>query len=311
MARGHRRQPDVTLSGHAIGDGLRGLRHNVTMTMAMVLTTAISLTLLGAGLIVARMTDQMRDMYSAKVEVTVYLTVTQSQKDPDCGAATCQDLGRKLRGDPDVAAVSYQSQAAAWQQYQKMFAGQPDMLAIADQSALNASFQVKLENPQRYARINARYASAPGVETVTGQSEVLDRMFTLLNGIRNATIAVALVMALATLLLISNMVQVAAFARRTETAVMRLVGASRWRTQVPFVVEAVAAAIIGAAVAIGALATAKKFLIESALGPVMRAGVLPPLDTAALAWVAPWLAGAAVALATVSSYLTLRLYVRL
>lgn len=192
-----------------------------------------------------------------------------------------------------------------------MFAGQPDMLSIADQSALNASFQVTLDNPQRYALINAQYSNEPGVETVTGQSEVLDRMFTLLYGVRNATIAVALVMALATLLLISNMVQVAAFARRIETAVMRLVGASRWRAQVPFVIEAVVAAIIGTVIAIGALAAAKEFLVESALGPVMRAGVLPPLDAATLAWVSPWLAGVAVALATASPYLTLRLYVRL
>ena len=52
----------------------RGLRRNITMTIAMVLTTAISLCLLGGGLIIARMTDQMRAIYGDKVEVTVYLT---------------------------------------------------------------------------------------------------------------------------------------------------------------------------------------------------------------------------------------------
>ena len=72
----------------------------------------------------------------------------------------------------------------------------------------------------------------------------------MLNGVRNATIIVALVQAFASLLLISNMVQIAAYTRRTETSIMRLVGASRWRTQMPFIVEAVVAAVIGAVVAV-------------------------------------------------------------
>ncbi len=298
-------------SGHTIGEGLRGLRRNVTMTIAMVLTTAISLTLLGAGLIVARMTDQMRQIYGEKVEVTIYLTVDQSKQDPNCHNQICQNLADALSKDDDIASYRYVSQAAAWRQYQQMFASQPEMLAIGSENALNASWQVKLKDPQRYKVIQARYAHAPGVESVTDQSQVLDRLFTVLNGIRNATIIVALIQALASLLLISNMVQIAAFTRRTETSIMRLVGASRWRTQMPFIIEAVVAAAIGAAVAIGGLIGMKFLFVDKTLGSVMRAGILPPIDVQALVWVAPWLAGAAVGLAALSSYITLRLYVRL
>ena len=91
------------------------------------------------------------------------------------------------------------------------------------------------------------------MQSVNDQSELLDRVFSLLNGIRNATIVVALVQAFAALLLISNMVQIAAFTRRTETNIMRLVGASRWRTQLPFMIEAIVAGLIGAVLAIGGL----------------------------------------------------------
>ncbi len=298
-------------SGRVIGEGLRGLRRNVTMTVAMVLTTAISLTLLGAGLIVARMTDQTRELYGSKVEVTIYLTVDQSKQDPNCHNQICQNLADALSKDDDIASYRYVSQAAAWRQYQQMFASQPEMLAIGSENALNASWQVKLKDPQRYKVIQARYAHAPGVESVTDQSQVLDRLFTVLNGIRNATIIVALIQALASLLLISNMVQVAAFTRRTETSIMRLVGASRWRTQMPFIIEAVTAAVAGAVIAIGGLVAMKFLFVDKTLGSVMRAGILPPIDGQALVWVTPWLAGAAAALATVSSYVTLRLYVRL
>ncbi len=292
-------------------DVLRGLRRNITMSIAMVLTTAISLCLLGAGLIVARMTDQMRQVYGDKVEVTIYLTVEVSKQDPGCHDKICQTLGEKLHEDPDVESRYFQSQAAAWQQYQQMFAGQPEMLDIADPAALNASYKVKLKDPQRYKVIQARYAHAPGVDSVTDQRAILDRLFNLLNGIRNATIIIALVQAFAALLLISNMVQIAAYTRRTETSIMRLVGASRWRTQLPFIIEAVVSAVIGAGVAVGGLVAMKFLFVDKTLGGLMSVGILPPVDAAALVWVTPWLVGTAVALAAVSSYVTLRLYVRL
>ncbi len=289
----------------------RGLRRNITMTVAMVLTTAISLCLLGAGLIVARMTDQMRELYGDKVEITINLTLDQSQEDPNCQDTLCKDLGTMLDNDDDVANKYYVSQAKAWQQYQQMFANQPEMLAIGTESALNASFHVQPKDPQRYKVIQARYADAPGVDSITDQSQFLDPLFRLLNGVRNAAIIVALVQALASLLLISNMVQIAAYTRRTETSIMRLVGASRWRTQLPFVMEAVVSAVIGAVVAVGGLVAMKYLFVDKTLGSIMNVGILPPIDASALIWVTPWLAVAAIALAASSSYATLRLYVRL
>lgn len=292
-------------------DVLRGLRRNVTMTIAMILTTAISLCLLGAGLIVARMTDQMRQIYGDKVEVTIYLNEQVSSQDPNCQAKTCQALGDALNKDSDVDRVTYQSQSAAWQQYQQMFAGQPEMLQIAKQSDLNSSWHVKLKDPQQYKVIQARYQDFPGVKSVNDQSQTLDRLFNVLNGIRNATIIVALVQALAAFLLIANTVQVAAYTRRTETSIMRLVGASRWRTQIPFILEAVVAAVAGAILAIGGLVAMKYLFVDKTLGTIMNAGILPPIDGTALVWVSPWLGGIAVGLAGIASYATLRLYVRL
>jgi cell division transport system permease protein len=293
-------------------DVLRGLRRNVTMTIAMILTTAISLTLLGAGLIVARMTDQMRHTYADKIEVTVYLTKDVSTQDPNCQDAICQAVGDALNNDKQlVERATYQSQSAAWEQYQQMFAGQPEMLAIAKPTDLNSSWHVKLHDPQQYRVIAARYGTFPGVESVTDQSQTLDKLFSVLNGIRNATIIVALVQALAALLLIANTVQVAAYTRRNETSIMRLVGASRWRTQLPFILEAVVAAMMGAILAVVGLVAMKYLFVDKTLGSIMKSGILPQLDVSALVWVSPFLGGIAVGLAAVASYVTLRLYVRL
>lgn len=292
-------------------DVMRGLRRNVTMTIAMILTTAISLTLLGAGLIVARMTDQMRSVYGDKVEVIVYLTNKVSVADPNCQAEVCQNLGKALDADPDVDRKTYYSLDAAWTQYKQMFASQPEMLEIAKPTDLNTSFHVKLKDPQKFGVIQARYANFPGVKNVADQQKTLQRLFDVLNGIRNATIIVAVVQALAALLLIANTVQMAAYTRRTETNIMRLVGASRWRTQLPFVLEAVAAAVLGALLSVVGLVAMKYLFVDKTLGTIMSAGILPPIDGKALVWVSPILGGIAVGLAAIASYVTLRLYVRL
>ena len=114
--------------------------------------------------------------------------------------------------------------------------------------ALPESFRVELINPERYPVIAEEFPNGQnGVDQVRDEGDFLDRLFSLLNGARNATIAVAVVQALAALLLISNTIQLAAFNRRNETNIMRLVGASRWYTQLPFILEAAIAGLIGGA----------------------------------------------------------------
>ena len=297
-------------AGFVVTEVLNGFRRNITMTIAMILTTAISLGLLGGGLIIARMTDQMRDIYGDKVEVTIYLTPDLSVSDPDCRASPCQDINDLLKANTDVETIDFESQSAAFERYKQQFAGQPELLEIATPEALSASFHVKLFDPQRYRVIAEQFDGKPGVQSVADQSAFLDRLFSVLNGIRNATIIVALVQALAALLLISNMVQIAAYTRRTETAIMRLVGASRWRTQLPFMLEAVIAGVVGAVLAIGGLVAAKFLFVDQALGPVIRSGILPEIDGATLVWVSPILLAIGAGLAAVSAYVTLRLYVK-
>jgi cell division transport system permease protein len=260
---------------------------------------------------VARITDQTRELYGDKVQVSVYLTPELSKEDPDCREATCQAISNALDANPEVQSKEFESQAQALERYKQQFAGQPEMLDIVTPDALSASFRVKLVDPQRYRVIAEEFTDKDGVQSVADQSAFLDRLFSLLNGIRNATIIVALVQALAALLLISNMVQIAAYTRRTETSIMRLVGASRWRTQLPFMLEAVIAGVVGAALAIGGLVAAKFLFVDQALGPVIRSGILPEIDTATLVWVSPILLAIGAGLAAVSAYVTLRLYVRL
>lgn len=158
--------------------------------------------------------------------------------------------------------------------------------------------------------INEKFGTRPGVESVLNQRELVERLFSVLNGVRNAAFAIAIVQAVAAILLIANMVQIAAFTRRTEVGIMRLVGATRWYTQLPFLLEAVVAALVGAVLAIVGLFTAKNMFIDDVLADVYEANIVARISNSDVLFVSPVLILVGVGMAAVTAYVTLRLYVR-
>jgi len=287
-----------------LSEVVTGLRRNLTMTVAMIITTAISLGFFGAGLLVARQIGEMKELYYDKLEVSIYLkdTITTPER---------TGLTTQLDSSPEVADYQYLTKQQAYERFKKLFKGNPNLVAQATPDDLPATYLVRLNNPERYTVIKQQFNGMPGIDEVQGQSEVLDRIFSLFNGVRNAAIAIALIQALASLLLISNTIQVAAFNRRVETGIMRLVGASRWYTQLPFVLEAAVAGLAGAVLAIGGLVLAKVLFVDKTLAEPIRSGIIPPLDLNAILVISPWVGLVGVLLASVAAYITLRLYVRL
>ncbi|RBY74899.1 ABC transporter permease [Geodermatophilus sp. TF02-6] len=282
-----------------------GLRRNLTMTVAMILTTAISLGLMGTGLLIAGMISDMKEIYYDKVQVSIFLAddVTDEQRTV---------IEQELAASPEVKSYIYESKDEAYQRFQQQFSQQPELVQNTPPDALPESFRIELVNPERYPVIAQEFPDGQnGVDQVRDEGDFLDRLFSLLNGARNATIAVAVVQALAALLLISNTIQLAAFNRRNETNIMRLVGASRWYTQLPFILEAALAGLIGALLAVGGLVLTKVLFVDKTLAGPIKAGIIPPVDWSAIVSISPVIAAAGVGLAAVAAYVTLRLYVRL
>jgi cell division transport system permease protein len=282
-----------------------GLRRNLTMTIAMIMTTAISLAFFGAGLLVANQIGDMKTLYLDKLEVSVYLQDTAT-------AAQREAISSQLDASPEVSSFKYLDKAEAFARFKQLFKGNPQLISQATKDDLPATYLVKMKDPERYTVLAQQFpAGKAGVDQVQGQSQVLDRIFSLFNGVRNAAIALALLQALAALLLISNTIQVAAFNRRVETGIMRLVGASRWYTQLPFVLEAALAGLAGAVLALGGLVAAKFLFVDKTLAEPIRSGIVPPIDLGTILAISPYVAGVGVLLASVAAYVTLRLYVRL
>ena len=126
------------------------------------------------------------------------------------------------------------------------------------------SFQVKLRNTQTDFPIVAQTVDGrDGVDQVVDDSSILDKFYKLLNGARNAVVIIAIILIIAAILLVANTIRLSAFNRRRETSIMRLVGASNFYVQLPFLVEGIIAGLFGWLVAAGLLIGVKSLWLDT------------------------------------------------
>jgi cell division transport system permease protein len=287
-----------------------GLRRQLTMTIAVVVTVAISLALLGIGLLANSQVRVMKDYWYDKIEVSVFLCGELSES-ASCAAGTVTPEQRDaIRADlealPVVQDVFYESQAEAFERFKERFKNSA-IVENVTQDQLPESFRVKLTDPTKFAVVQSAFAGRPGVDIVQDQRAVLEKFFRLLGVLRDGAVAIGLISVVTAFLLISNTIRLAAYNRRRETGVMRLVGASSFSIQLPFILEGVVAALLGWGIATGLLA-AFKYLIDERVATLLS-------FTKFFGWDAVWAASGLLALtgigvSALASMLTLRKYLK-
>lgn len=296
--------------GYVLKEGFAGLGRNLTMTIALVITSAISLALVGTGILVSQMTAETKQIYLERVEVMIELDDDITANDPDCSSAACVEVRDTLEAQDEVASIVFRSQQQSYERFVDIFQDtDPVLVQEASPEAFPAAFHVRLEDPTDISPLDS-VADLPQVVLITDQTADVEEAASNLDSIRNATFALAVVQALAAILLIVNMVQLSAFNRREETAIMRVVGASRWFTQAPFVIEAMLATLIGALLAIGGMLLAKHYVVDPALMGLYQARLLSPITSADIWAVMPWVGVAGVVFSGLAAWITLRAYVR-
>jgi cell division transport system permease protein len=287
-----------------------GLRRNFTMTLAVMTTVAISLTLLGIGLLANSQVRVMKDYWYDKIEVSVFLCGSLSES-ASCASGPVTDAQRAsiqadLNSLPVVQNVFYESQAQAYQHFQERFKGS----AIAQNvtpDQLPESFRVKLKDPTQFPVVQSAFAGRPGVDTVQDQRTILEKFFKLLNVLRNGALLIGLASVITAMLLISNTLKIAAFNRRRETGVMKLVGASSFSIQLPFLLEGIFSTVIGWGISTGLLSLFK-LLIDTKVAPLLS-------FTRFFTWRDVWvgsaeLFGVGIVLSAIASIVTLRKYLK-
>ncbi|YCU43162.1 permease-like cell division protein FtsX [Mycobacteroides abscessus] len=296
--------------GFLFNEVVTGLRRNVTMTVAMIITTAIAIGLFGGGLLVISLAKNSKAIYLDRVETQIFLTEDLSATDTTCSSDICKGLRDEIEKRSDIKSVRFVNREDAYADAGRRLPQFQDLMKDVSKDAFPASFIVKLKDPEKHADFDEAFVGKPGVRGVLDQKDLIDRLFAVLDSLRDAAFMIALIQAVGAVLLIANMVQVAAYTRRTEVGIMRLVGATRWYTQLPFLLEAVIAALAGVALAVIGLIIARVTILNGALQQFIQANLVAPITYGDVFLAAIQMAALGILLAGVTAYVTLRLYVR-
>ena len=288
-----------------------GLRRNLTMTVALIVVVAISLSLLGTGLLFVKQVDRTRTYWQSQVEISVYLCY-KGDINPSChGAITPQQqqqLTTTLTSMSQVEKVTYVSQAEAYTLFKSAMSNEQSLVSTVTASELPPSLEIKLRNPSAdYQIVSSAVQGRAGIDSVIDEMTILQKFYNLLNGLRNAVIVVALILVVAAVLLVANTIRLSAFNRRRETGIMRLVGASNFYIQLPFLLEGVIAGLFGWVIAAALLIGVKSLLLNNlqqyfSYNVGLSAGDL--IEVIVLAMVI------GVSLCGVTAFVTLRRYLR-
>ena len=252
----------------------------------------------------------MKDYWYDKIEVSVFLCGTLSESASCSGGVVSPDQRASIQADlkalPVVQSVFYESQTEAFARFKERFKDSAIAQNVtADQ--LPESFRVKLKDPTKFDVVVSAFSGRPGVDIVQDQRTILEKFFKLLGVLRNGALAVGLLSVLTAALLISNTLRIAAFNRRRETGVMKLVGATSWSIQLPFLLEGIISALVGWGLATGLLA-GLKYVVDTKIAPLLT-------FTKFFGWgeviaASAWLLLTGLVVSSLASLLTLRRYLK-
>ncbi|MEU6506494.1 MULTISPECIES: permease-like cell division protein FtsX [Streptomyces] len=292
-----------------------GLRRNLTMTFAVIVSVALSLALFGGSLLMSDQVSTMKGYWYDKVNVSIFLcNKHDAESDANCAKGAVTDDQKKqiladLQKMPVVEKVSYESQDEAYKHYKEQFGNSP-LASSLTPDQMQESYRIKLKDPQKYQVIASAFNGRDGVQSVQDQKGILDNLFQLLNLMNRGALGVMAMMLIVALLLIVNTVRVSAFSRRRETGIMRLVGASGFYIQAPFIAEAAVAGLIGGGLACVALVVGRYFTIDHGMDLAHKLQLINFVGWDAVLTKLPLILATSVLMPALAAFFALRKYLK-
>jgi cell division transport system permease protein len=252
-----------------------GLRRNISMSVALIVTIFVSLTLVGMGLLLNQQADKAERFWGSKLQITVFMC-NQNSKTPNCSSGEISPTQRTavkqaIDTSPEVASYYHQSKDQAFKTWKRVYLSQDksqqEIYSTVRASDMQESYWVKLKNPNQFQGVKSALVGMPGVDAVRDLRQVLKPIYFWMTVMKWGAIAIAAFLLVAAILQVGNTIRMAAFARRKEIGIMRLVGASTLYISLPFLMETLVAAVIGIALAAGALMAFMYFVIYGKLRP--------------------------------------------
>lgn len=262
---------------HIFAEAGSGLRRNLTMTLAGIVTMWVSLSLFGAGLLAQQEVDLAKGKWYDKIEVSVFLCSKASGGDnchPHKNATEQQKvkIRKTLESNSEVVSdgVYFESKHEAYKRARES-AGADSTKGALTEDQMQESFRVKLKDPAHYQAVASTVQGLAGVQSVQDMHKTWGPLFSWVKVVQWGTIVSALLLLGAAALQIGNTIRLAAFARRREIGIMRLVGASNFSITLPFLLESVISALIGIGLSCGTLAAGVYFVIMRQAEPSIGA----------------------------------------
>lgn len=246
-----------------------GLRRNLSMHIAVILTLFVSLTLVGLGVLLNQEAAKVADRWGSQLTVTVFLCSAHDGNPACTGEVTDAQkaaIQQVVDANSQVDSSYTQSKEQAFEKLKEQFPGKYD----GPNSPITAndmpeSIWITLKDPNQFRDVESAVVGLDGVSRVQDVHKVLKPIFSTISRLKWGSAGTALVLVIAALLLVANTIRLAAFARRREIGIMRLVGASTLYIALPFLLEAVVTAIMGVALAAVALWGFMEFAVKKQL----------------------------------------------
>lgn len=261
--------------GLVFGEAASGLRRNISMVISVILVTFISLTFVGAAILLQMQIGQMKGYWYDRAQVAVFMCTPVDNTGNCTGEEATDDqiaaVEAQLKSEsiaPFIDKFEFETHEQAFENFQSQFSDSPLAdFATADQ--LPESFRINLVDPTNADVLTESLSGLAGVESVEDQKRYLDQIFAVLNAASYTAVGLASLMLIAAVLLIATTIRLSAFSRRRELGIMRLVGASNRFIQTPFILEGVFAAVIGSVLAGGAIFAIVQFFVKGYLVDVL------------------------------------------
>ncbi len=218
------------------------LRRNLFMTLAAIVTMAVSLTAVGSVLLLRQGINQASVQWRGGVEMAIFLNPSVSQNDENA-------IGHELSTTPGVKTYHLVDKQAAYKEFKEIFGGNSNIVGVLTVADMPPSFRVVPTRAQDIAELGKQFQGQPGVLKVSYAQQEIDTLLKQFKTWRLVFTVLAAGVLVGAVALIINTIQLAIFARRREVAVMKLVGATNWFIRVPFMLEGLIHGLAGAVAA--------------------------------------------------------------
>jgi cell division transport system permease protein len=259
----------------------QGLRRNISMHVAVILTLLVSLTLVGFGVLLREQSTKATEQWGSELQITAFLCKARDDN-PACTTevtdAQKARIAKVVEDNPEVADHRFESKDEAFAKVKELLGADrfegPNPAATAED--MPESVWITLKDPDQYQGIESAIVGLDGVSSVRDQRDVVGPILGSMDKLQRGSGIVALVLVVAAVLLVGNTIRLAAFARRREIGIMRLVGASRLYITLPFLMESLVTAAAALVLSLGALASFMYFYVDRSLSHDL--GFIPWID---------------------------------